>query len=1241
MKTSHTTLAIALAFGLAASLPLYAQADSTTAASSSKLPTPAQVAGPAATQPSDQTVMLNPFQVTASKDVGYQATETLAGTRLRTNLGDVAASISVVDKQFLEDIGATDNGSLLEYVTDTVSGGTMGTYSGVGNSQTYSEQSSLLNPSTSDRVRGLTSADNARDYYITDIPWDSFNVGRIDLLRGPNSILYGLGSPAGIINATTNSADFYNHGQATMRTGSYGSNRATLDINRDLIPNVLAIRIDVMADDAKYQQQPAFQNQKRIYGTLRYDPQFFKNSNYHTSINVKYEHGEINANRPRLVPPGDSISAWWRPNAISASNPFGGMGQQVANNPYDPWQTVSAAPGNDYGLVSSATVNYQPWLADGIGNVQQPGWLMDGTSGQLYQIYGGYIGGGLDSNGNPLPVSSGLPGRGNPGQLFSIGSLPGAANNYKLPGYQYGQYKTQTLQDPSIFNFYNTLIDGPNKSETEVWNAMNIDVSETAFDNRYGLDLTFDRQRYKRAGEALLGYGPAISMDIQKNFDDYYLNSANNGETGTGNNPNFGRPFVNTTGGSGSSYSSDREVNRASLFAELRVSDLTSNDFLIKLLGKHRFNGVFSNEKYWDENRQWQMYANSQAWDGFWNGNSGATNAFTNRAPEAVIYLGSSLINASGISGAHIPGITSSITLPSGGVYVFNPVYQNYQVSPTANWTPPSSLAQVYPNVTTQLHQDSNPANYTGWSYFQDNLITDNGNGPLATLAEKSLRETNSYSGNYQGYFWNNALVATLGWRYDWVATKDVTAQQQPLDRNYLDLSPQDYSLPGTFPQSQIFTGHSVSGGGVLHLNDLLPHDPLPIEVSLTYDNSSNFQVTSVRRDVYGDSIANPTGKTKEYGIMLATKDNRYFLRVTKFDTKVANGQAAGLIGYPTIGTVIQQGLEWRNIFLYQLGNYTMDSANQPSYRNTWTNAYPNDSAAQAQADEDAAITGWNNIQAYLAKTGFFQAWNFTPTTQSVLVNRTTYLSNPSAYQPNPSTVYAYGVTQPQGFTVPADQESKGYEFDATASPLPNWRISFNAAEATAVQSNIGGTALSSLVTYLNSQLYNPDGSLTPAGEIPRYGGAGNAVGPSVYGPWNASYTLDKLQEGSDVSELRKWSYKAITNYTFDRGFLKGFGIGGGYRWQDRDVIGYPVLASTGKFDLSRPYYGPSLGYVDLWASYDFKIGHYRDKLQLNVYNVGKRNGLIPVSIEPDGVTWAAARIAPVEEWYVTNTIDF
>src|SRR5262249_39766045 len=56
----------------------------------------------------DSIFTLSPFVVPAGEDNGYKATSTLAGTRLRSDLKDIAASISVVTKDFMKDVNVTD-----------------------------------------------------------------------------------------------------------------------------------------------------------------------------------------------------------------------------------------------------------------------------------------------------------------------------------------------------------------------------------------------------------------------------------------------------------------------------------------------------------------------------------------------------------------------------------------------------------------------------------------------------------------------------------------------------------------------------------------------------------------------------------------------------------------------------------------------------------------------------------------------------------------------------------------------------------------------------------------------------------------------------------------------------------------------------------------------------------------------------------------------------------------------------
>src|SRR5207247_6426129 len=89
------------------------------------VPPPSTATSPSSpATPSDvEIVTLTPFEVSTSKDTGYQATETLAGTRIRTDLADVASAIQVLTKEFMRDVGATDNQTLLQFTTSPEAAG--------------------------------------------------------------------------------------------------------------------------------------------------------------------------------------------------------------------------------------------------------------------------------------------------------------------------------------------------------------------------------------------------------------------------------------------------------------------------------------------------------------------------------------------------------------------------------------------------------------------------------------------------------------------------------------------------------------------------------------------------------------------------------------------------------------------------------------------------------------------------------------------------------------------------------------------------------------------------------------------------------------------------------------------------------------------------------------------------------------------------------------------------------------
>jgi hypothetical protein len=77
------------------------------------------VSSPSATPTSSDPVQLTPFEVSVGQDKGYVGQDTLAGSRLRTNLKDLAAAISPMTAEFLSDIAATNIIEATEYGVGT------------------------------------------------------------------------------------------------------------------------------------------------------------------------------------------------------------------------------------------------------------------------------------------------------------------------------------------------------------------------------------------------------------------------------------------------------------------------------------------------------------------------------------------------------------------------------------------------------------------------------------------------------------------------------------------------------------------------------------------------------------------------------------------------------------------------------------------------------------------------------------------------------------------------------------------------------------------------------------------------------------------------------------------------------------------------------------------------------------------------------------------------------------------
>jgi len=1247
----------------------------------------------AVSETGEEVIKLSPFVVEASEDEGkYRASATLAGSRLRTDLKDIAAPLSVATAQFLQDTASNNNLDLLTYTTNTEVGGLLGNWGGFGNAQGISDRGTLLSPNQNTRVRGLDQADNTRNFFLTDIPWDSYNIERVEIQRGPNSILFGVGSPAGIINANTIQPRFDgNRGRVENQFSKYNSVRWVGDYNLLLANDLLAVRFAGVLTNQRYQQEPAFNDERRGYVAATFQPQLFpKEWAGKLTIRANYENATITANRPRILPPDDGITLWFEDAAGDGVKDKIGFGKRV----YDMFlwsQTGGGDPGR--GSLASAAASvlnplpYQPGMGVVDGGALNNGgigfWFKNGASRPFFvsrQAPRAYPG-ALNSSGvpgnNPIDIPYGSPLRVGGLNAYAlsmdkIAEVEGTRSLYPLA--TRGYYKDQSLSDPTIFDFYNYLIDGDNKREHQRWDATDISVSQTFLDNRLGLEFVYAKQDYSEWREGATWNRPYISIDVNKNLQNqlsqYTRNASNLIDTSSYSVPGFtptaAQPYVNAMAGAaytGGEFSNnnrtdrDRENYRLTTFGELRAEDfLARKSLLTRILGHHSFTGLLSREDRYETQTQWAPSAVPYDWayslsiSGEDTNLTGATRGIT-----PIIYLSNPLFDKSSAHGLNLGPIQTYYN-PSGPYSVDyfktqwlpsrNPSDSSY-VDPAAAWTnllgDPTSI------------QARNPFNYTGRTNAQVSILNADAGDRAQLITNYGVTEqtVDSVGLVWQGKLFGGTIVPTVGWRKDKLATSTATGAK--------DATGIVATHVGTLDRVLENTGRTKSWGVVAHMpGSWLKNVPVVSGLSAYYNHGENNRVEA-RYNYDGQPLENPSAESKDYGVVLSAFDDKLTIKVGKYVTKVKAADLPG--GTSILGSnqyYLYQLEAWgtANTLLYAFGRAGLDP-NQ-SWHWNWAlvddNAWGNENGTYAPTTDLfknhpssvrqlAAMDNWmDTIDAQFFKNYAINA--------DVAALKTAYATWRSSgnIQPLITAAQASGFavgTYTTGFSSQnngqikgispngtIDNTSEGYEIEVNYTPIPAWNIQINASKTTAFRESLG----QAMLAYISKQWAQLSG---PAGDIRLWWGGDNTIRRYYQDNIMSAVQFQQESIGFQVPELRPWHFGLITNYGFKENFLKGFNVGGAYRWEDKQILGYGLKSDVSGLDVHKPLFGRSEDHFDLWVGYERKLKkNIKWRIQVNLRNVGESAGLIPISMNPDGVI-AAQRITEGMTWSVTNTVTF
>ncbi|PTY02437.1 TonB-dependent receptor [Opitutaceae bacterium EW11] len=1219
---------------------------------------PAQTAPQPPADKTDQTdteelITLSPFEVNSSKDNGYAASSSLAGSRLNTELRDVAAAVQAITPEFMKDIGATNLQKLLVYTTNTEIAGIGGNfYGGNAYDKGYS-RGMLMEPQRTTRIRGLNDADITRDYFPSDVPMDWYNLSRVDISRGPNSILFGLGSPAGLVNNTLKVANLRKSaGSVELTVGRYGSVREMVDIDQMILPGTLGIRVVGLNDEAKFRQDFTFNHDKRIYVASRWEPKL--SEHIFTQVDVQVESGRINANRPVSQTPSDFLSNWFGPANRLA----------IPNDEY--WTT----PGFVEDLYASQTIGGQLWDDHPVSFFSEANnpavGLPGGNTTQAMLLRGAHNvnGGGWGSWVGMLnPNSIGLAAHPKNSKEYFANNPTVAAiiSDYEsktgktFRGFGQGMWPTQMMvSGPLADMMFDQNLIGPNKSEHNYFDNVNVSFTQSYFDGRLGINGAYNRQSYRT------GYSNLMEGLWGNNMISVDVNQTMRGSTTP--NPNYGRPF--TIGeGRGGVFERDRENWRVTGFGVVKATDFFKRDnWFTDIVGEHTFTGVKSAQRYHNFDRYYALYRwtpdylqTVDKWNGYatWRG---------------LHYLGGSILNTPTINDVSLTGVRTI-------------------------QTPPLTQNVWYDNQGT-------------WMQSQFNLITsDKDIDKLYDGANEGYDDTSSKVFVWQGKMLKNVIVPIFGWRQDeytrW--NKPSTTIKDPTYGYVLPFSPDwnyDKVTPIYAKEQRRSWSIAVHGKELMELFGR----PLPkgMDITLLYNKSSSFRPSDVSVSVYNKQEPNPSGETKDYSLLVSAFNDRVSLRITRYKTVQHNtpysgpqpdfGWAKANIGRSMDGMMweigpwagndptkrVQPTPEWL-VNRWMFGdNYDKTIASQPLPTN-WRSdpnimnqplrirrsAVPGSPTYVAEGTIDP-----DQNRPYIAppldaeeieyRTEWYKARTDAQWSRPVDQQFWSAMGFARDYSAQWGGFWELNAWQrPQNLRSLNDLESKGTEYELTANPTPNWRITLNASKAEAVRSNVltswdefiannkefffdGGYGVGDTPAsnYWNFKGYY-DIPQTPGNPLDPNGRLGTNFNNTVYNPYyQAKATADQA-----VNELRKWHWNAITNYKFTRGFMKNVGIGGAVRWEDKPTLGYyPMFnanANSWVIDLSKPIRGSTEIHYDAWISYERKLTRKINwSVQLNVYDMFAKKELIPIQANPDG-TIAQVRVPSLMSWSLRNTFSF
>ncbi len=174
----------------------------------------------------DDVIELPEFVVRDTGEGGYLKTNTISATRLNANVKDLPMPVEVITSDFIQDTGAESLDDALAFSA------------GLETNLTATQAGDNTSDNTAFRLRGFVQEAALRNGFRKVGDVDTFNITQVDVVRGPNALLYGVGNFGGVVNFITrrpSTSPRYGVGFAIATDNSY---RLTVDATGPITDNL-------------------------------------------------------------------------------------------------------------------------------------------------------------------------------------------------------------------------------------------------------------------------------------------------------------------------------------------------------------------------------------------------------------------------------------------------------------------------------------------------------------------------------------------------------------------------------------------------------------------------------------------------------------------------------------------------------------------------------------------------------------------------------------------------------------------------------------------------------------------------------------------------------------------------------------------------------------------------------------------------------------------------------------------